>query len=855
MALTIGELVGYITMDTRGVETGITTTEVTLRRLGSEMTTVTERAGHEAGDALGTELATAAETAMDGVRADAAQAGNAAGDAFGNALEEGAVAGAHDAGEGAGTALGEGAAQGVDEGGGAVEKAGDGMFSKLKMAAIGAGVLIGGALVAAVGQAMEQGQIQGRLGAQLGASGADATKYGHVAGKLYANAVTEDFQGAADAIKATMSAGLLPTTATEAQIQQISTKMSDFASTFELDVGQAANAVGQVMKNKLAPDAQTALDVMTRGMQVMGPRADDLADTFNEYSPIFAAMGYSAQQATGLLAQGMKAGARDTDTVADAIKEFSIRAIDGSQASSDGFKALGLDAEKMTAMIAKGGASAGNGMQIVLDKIRAIKDPVKQNAAAVALFGTKSEDMRAALLAIDPKTAVKALGDVGGAADRMGESLRNNAGTHLEQFKRQATQAFVDLVGGKVIPHLNGLIEKVKEFKSSPEFDKLVQFGHTAWEALTKLVGAVKDMASNLSPLVTFVGQLAGGFLTLLANIPPKVLMEIATALGIIFLAVKTYTTYVMLAGMVTRAWAVSQGILNAVMMLNPVGLVIAAIVALIAIFVIAYKHSDTFREIVQKTWQGIKDATAATIEWLKGAFQWFVELPGRMEAWGDGVRAALIGKLTDLVNWVWGLPGRLWEGLKGMASTLWNATSDAFNGMKTAAYNQTVSFLNWVRGIPGMIANYIGDLGYMMYNKGQDLIYGLWNGIKSMGQWLKQTLIGWALQMIPGPIAKALGINSPSKVMAAQVGKWIPAGVVAGIESGQGALDKTMSNLIDPTGVGMSGAGGVGGMTAIGGSGNQVTVRIELAGPQEVRALIRSIVQKNGGDVQKVFT
>jgi hypothetical protein len=49
-----------------------------------------------------------------------------------------------------------------------------------------------------------------------------------------------------------------------------------------------------------------------------------------------------------------------------------------------------------------------------------------------------------------------------------------------------------------------------------------------------------------------------------------------------------------------TKAWAIAQWLLNAAMSANPIGLAIIAVAALTAAIVIAYKHSATFRAIVQ---------------------------------------------------------------------------------------------------------------------------------------------------------------------------------------------------------------------------------------------------------------
>ena len=63
-----------------------------------------------------------------------------------------------------------------------------------------------------------------------------------------------------------------------------------------------------------------------------------------------------------------------------------------------------------------------------------------------------------------------------------------------------------------------------------------------------------------------------------------------------------------------TRLWAAAKWLLNAAMDANPIGLIIAGIVALGAVFVIAYKKSSTFRNIVNATFNGLKTVVQAVI-------------------------------------------------------------------------------------------------------------------------------------------------------------------------------------------------------------------------------------------------
>jgi hypothetical protein len=121
------------------------------------------------------------------------------------------------------------------------------------------------------------------------------------------------------------------------------------------------------------------------------------------------------------------------------------------------------------------------------------------------------------------------------------------------------------------------------------------------------------------------------------------------------------------------------------------------------------------------------------------------------------------------------------------------------FQRLKDGAATKATAFLSWASGLPGRIAKAVGSMSNLLYSAGTDVVLGLWNGIKSMGSWLRSTLIGWAKDLIPGPIAKALGIASPSKLMADQIGHWIPPGIAQGAEANRGVLDNAMAGLVDP--------------------------------------------------------
>ncbi|QTU64215.1 phage tail tape measure protein [Streptomyces scabiei] len=514
-----------------------------------------------------------------------------------------------------------------DAGQDAGQAAGGSLKEKILVGAAAAGVAAGAVLVAGIVEAMEQANITSTLQAQLGATSKDAAKYGKIAGQLYAKGIVEDVAEGAEVLRSIVNAGLVPPGATTKQLKSIAAQMADVSHTFGTDMSMQTQAVAAMLKNKLAPDAEAALDVITLGMQKLGPNSEDLLETFQEYSVQMRKLGIDSTEALGLFRQGIQGGARDTDIIADAFKEFSIRAVDMSDGSREAYKALGLNAKDMERQIGQGGDAAQRGLQTVLDKLREMKDPVAREAAAVGLFGTQAEDLGAALFKLDPGQAVKTMGAVSGSAKRLGETLHSGPAHEIEVFVRSVKQNFVSVVGGQMLPLVarvgrgfnTYLLPPIKA-TSAVVAAVLVPALTGVWVAGSATVRWLRDMGVWLLPVITLVGGLA---IALNAQ---------AIATAFVTAVFSVYRAAILVGTAVTSGFAAAQAVLNAVMALNPFVLVAIALVALGVALVVAYKKSETFRTIVQAAFKAISVAALwlwdvvlkPVIGFIVKAFQWW---------------------------------------------------------------------------------------------------------------------------------------------------------------------------------------------------------------------------------------
>lgn len=375
---------------------------------------------------------------------DLGRAGKEAGEEFAEEFEDALDdVDTEGAGEEAGTRFGGAFATSVKEHAGAA------------MAAVGAAAAA--ALGAGFAAALDVGAARSKLQAQLGLTQTESKRIGDVAGKLFSQAYGESMEDVNGAVTSVIRNIDGMRGASSSALETMAARAITTGQVLDEDVGNVTRAVSQLMRTGLAKNSEQAFDLITKGAQSGANASGDLLDTITEYGTQFREVGISGPKAFGLMSQAVKAGARDLDTVADAIKEFAIRSKDGSDTSAAGFKALGLNSDKMFQTFAKGGPNADKAFLTVTKHLRAMKDPVEQDATAVALFGTKAEDLQDALYALDPAKAVAEFGKLKGATDKAGDAFRDNAKTKIETFRRSLETSVVHVIADDVIPAMERL--------------------------------------------------------------------------------------------------------------------------------------------------------------------------------------------------------------------------------------------------------------------------------------------------------------------------------------------------------------------------------------------------------------
>ncbi|MGW1119251.1 phage tail tape measure protein [Streptomyces tanashiensis] len=627
------------------------------------------------------------------------------------------------------------------------------MGERFNTAAAGIGAGFAAALGASVVSAMDMQAAGDKLAGQLGVGPAEAAELAKVSASVYTDAWGDSTATVNEAIRGVYK-NIGDVSEAEGGLEGVTKKVLALAETFDQDLAVSTAAAGQLVRTGLAKDIDQAMDIMTVGLQGAADKSGDFLDTLNEYSTQFRRIGLDGQTATGLLAQALKAGARDADQVADGIGQFGEIALAGGKTVDDAFKSIGLNSKEMARLIGAGGTSAQKALQLTTDALRGTKNETVKLNAAGALFGDPGKVMGAALFALDPASAAAAAGmdKAAGSTNRLADTVGNNGTKALERFKRGA-MAELGQVGGTVaqfamdhqavvIPlayAFTGLAAAVLAVKGAMA---VYAAGATVVTAAQTLISAscwtvmgnwIRMNAIGLGMYARIAGAAVVSAATTSAAWMGAALRSMATfAAQIIRTAAVAVAQFVMMAARAV-AWAVVMAAQWLIAM-GPIGWVIAAVIGLVVLII--------------ANWDKIKAFTGRIWDWVWSKIQ-------------DRVRGVIA-----VIQALGRLPGMI---------------GNFFTRAKDAAIRKMAEMVVWLRGLPGRIGSAVGSLKTLLVDKGRDVVRGLASGIESMGGWIRDKVMAFARAVIPGPIAKALGIESPSKVTKAQ-GVWIARGLVVGL-------------------------------------------------------------------------
>ena len=199
---------------------------------------------------------------------------------------------------------------------------------------------------------------------------------------------------------------------------------------------------------------------------------------------------------------------------------------------------------------------------------------------------------------------------------------------------------------------------------------------------------------------------------------------------------------------------------------------------------------------VVQWGQQMLSNASTAMSNMLSKVSSIVQQLPGKIwthlvnavnkvVAWGQqmvsNASTAASNMLSKVASTLQQLPGKVWDYLSQAAQKVVTWGTQLAQKGAAAATQLFNSIVNGLANLPSKMAEI-----------GSNIISGIWNGISSGWNWLTNKVSSLASSLLDAA-KDALGINSPSKEFADEVGRWIMPGVGKGLDKSMPATLKDM--------------------------------------------------------------
>lgn len=581
-------------------------------------------------------------------------------------------------------------------------------------------------------------------------------------------------------------------------IQGIVDHKSEFASAGATMVAELVRAIIDV-----AGDMWSAgIYLFTEFLQAMTDHSEEIGQSFGE---MISKIGEAVQTNLPLIIQAAK------DFVAGFCQGLSEE-FPSVSALLDGFFQGFLD-------------TAGDIIQDIVDLIGDIFSVINsQDPATMEEIGKAIGTIAASI------AALKVAKDVAGSVSGLFSILKTFKGgvSGIVGVVGKAVEGFALWSGGA------GTLGEVIAL----EFPKLAALGSTLVELVTTIAGVGSIITGAILAVTNFVDMFQNGF-----SVVKDILMGVGialTAVGAVILGAPA-TVAAAIAGIVFAVanlvivikehWDQISEFIKQIP--DKVGQILDDVIAWLTEWgsnVLTWISTNVpkfvesivkfFSELPKKVWTWLVNTFNKLVEWgsrmlqkageiagncIESIVKFFSELPGKvwnwltntfdkLVTWGSNTlqKAKEIGSNTinAIINFFSQLPGKIWTWLSNTLKKVIQWGSNMAEKGRSAASGLCRAVINGVANLPSQMAS----VGY-------NIVTGVWNGICNAASWFTNSVSNFFSNIV-GNVKNALGIHSPSKLFADEVGEWIPPGVGQGIEDSMPDLekqtDKEMEALAD---------------------------------------------------------
>lgn len=417
----------------------------------------------------------------------------------------------------------------------------------------------------------------------------------------------------------------------------------------------AAGNIDLALASDMVTDAQSALGLT---MEESAELVDKMAQTASKSNTSVQQLG-EAILTVGGTAKNLSGGTTELSTALGILADNGIKGAEGGTALRNILNSLSAPTQEASELLTNLGVN-------VFDKatgnMRSLNDVFI--------------DLRDSMDSMTQEQRMNVISTLFNARDmKSAEALLSNVGDRWNELTGYIddAQGAAEKMAGTQLDNLQGDITLLKSAFEGFQItlsEKLMPVARSLVQWATKLI----DNFDKIAPIV--IGA--------------------ATAFGVFAVAINI--------GNIIKSVTTAFAAFNAILLANPIAIVVAAIAGLVAAIVYLWNNNEEFRNKVTAAWNVIKGAAIA-------------------------LKDAIVGAWNNVVS--------AWDKVKTAVNNLKQTISNAFESVKSTVQNVVNSALNW----------------------GRDLIQNFIDGITAKWQSLKNTVSN-----VAGTVKSFLGFSEPEE-------------------------------------------------------------------------------------------
>ena len=457
----------------------------------------------------------------------------------------------------------------------------------------------------------------------------------------------------------------------------------DMGAKTQFSASEAGGAMTELAKGGLS-EADIKSGALKSAMDLAASSGMDLGDAANTVVQAMGGFGLSANdsaQAVNALAGAAAASSTDVGPLADALSQCAAQAHTAGWSIQDTTAVLGAFADAGI-----NGSDAGTSLKTMLQRLGAPTGAAakEMKSLGINVWDSNGHMKDAGGIADELKTHLGGLSDqqkqqalttiFGSDATRAATVLMNSGSQGLQKY----TQATNDQESAQRQANAQmGPTEKAMEQMKGSLETAAIQIGTALIPTIQKLAGFVSDLAAKFSALSPAQQQTILTILGIVAAVGPLLILIGKVTMGIGAIAVgasKLIGGIKLLGGGIAKLFSLVAA--------NPIILIIAGVVALIAVIVHLWQTNEGFRNAVTAIWTAIvgffQTVGTAIAGFFTAAWSVIQTVWGAAAGFFSGVWQGIQSVFSAVGSWFASVFGAAWSGVQ----SIWSAATGWFTGI-----------------------------------------------------------------------------------------------------------------------------------------------------------------------------